>query len=244
MNYGWIPSLPDIRDYKYKIASPVQLPDVVDLRPFCPPVYDQGQAGSCTANALAGGIGFDLLKQNKPYFMPSRLFIYFNERAIEGTTGSDSGAQIKDGLKSINQLGVCDENVWAYDITKLTEKPSDEAYIAAKCNLINNYQMIGDGNLELMKQTLASGLPVIFGFTVFDGFESPDVASSGILNMPTEDESQLGGHAVLAVGYNEPDQRFIVRNSWGNAWGQQGYFTIPYQYIKTMATDFWVINAV
>jgi|SRR5665213_2050885 len=90
MNYGWIPSLPDIRDYKYIIASPVQLPDVVDLRPYCPPVYNQLQAGSCTANALAGGIEFDLLKQNKPYFMPSRLFIYFNERAIEGTTGSDS----------------------------------------------------------------------------------------------------------------------------------------------------------
>src|SRR5450759_909977 len=105
--YGWLPDLPDQRDYFY--AAPVEmagaLPISIDLRPQCPPVYDQGQLGSCTANAIAGAIEFDRMKQKLADFVPSRLFIYYNERVIEGTVRSDSGAMIRDGIKSVASLG-------------------------------------------------------------------------------------------------------------------------------------------
>jgi len=95
-----------------------------------------------------------------------------------------------------------------------------------------------------MKQTLAKGFPFVFGFTVYDGFESEDVYMTGVLNMPDASENVIGGHAVLCIGYNENDQRFIVRNSWGDGFGMKGYFTFPYEYMRTMASDIWVINAV
>jgi C1A family cysteine protease len=125
--YGWIPDLPDHRDHLYAAPPPrlTALPPSTDLRPQCPPVYDQGQLGSCTANAIAGAIEFDQMKQGQTPFVPSRLFIYYNERDIEGTVGSDSGAQIRDGIKSVAQQGVCPEPEWPYDITKFTEKPPD-----------------------------------------------------------------------------------------------------------------------
>src|SRR5690242_18162494 len=132
--YGWIPDLPDQRDHLY--AAPVEmlaaLPPSTDLRAGCPAVYDQGQLGSCTANAIAGAIEFDRLKQKLADFEPSRLFIYFNERTIEGTVGSDSGAQIRDGIKSVNKQGVCQDSDWPYDITKFTQKPPAKAYSDAK----------------------------------------------------------------------------------------------------------------
>ena len=244
MKYGWRRSLPDYRDFKFKITAPVELPPIVYLRPNCPKVYDQGHLGSCTANAIAGAVEFDLLKQSKTDFTPSRLFIYFNERLMEGTVNQDAGAEIKDGIKSISQAGVCDEVLWPYGISLLTTKPPQSIYDAAKCDLITKYEMIGTGNLDLMKQSLANGLPFIFGFTVFDSFQSLSTASTGIVNMPNPNENVLGGHAVMCVGYSEPDQRFIIRNSWGEKWGIKGYFTFPYEYMRTMASDIWIINAV
>src|SRR5580692_7685401 len=111
-SYGWVPDLPDQRDFMF--AAPVEnmaaLPPNVDLRPQCPKeVYDQGQLGSCTANAIAGALEFEMLKQRLNAFTPSRLFIYYNERVIEGTTATDSGALIRDGIKSVNSQGACPE---------------------------------------------------------------------------------------------------------------------------------------
>ena len=113
--YGWIPDLPDHRDRKFALSAPVPIPPAVDLRPGCPPVYDQGQLGSCTGNAIAAALEFERIKQGLPDFMPSRLFIYYNERAMEGTVASDSGAQIRDGIKSVNTQGDCPETLWPYD---------------------------------------------------------------------------------------------------------------------------------
>src|SRR3989440_2703094 len=110
--YGWIPDLPDQRDHLYAAPPPVvsALPPSSDLRPHCPPVYDQGQLGSCTANAIGAAIQFDRMKQNlSPNFVPSRLFIYYNERVMEGTVSTDSGAQIRDGIKSVAKQGACPE---------------------------------------------------------------------------------------------------------------------------------------
>jgi C1A family cysteine protease len=241
--YGWRVSLPDHRNLKYKIDAPIPLPQAVDLRPNCPPVYDQGELGSCTANAIAAAIEFDLMKQGKTVFTPSRLFIYYNERDIENTVSSDSGAEISDGIKSVNQIGVCDELLWPYDITQFAIKPPQTAYDAAKTDLITLYQTLDNNSLYMLKQCLAKGFPFVFGFTVYEGFEYDHVAVDGIVNMPDQFEQILGGHAVMAVGYDDTQQRAIIRNSWGSDWALNGYFTLPYQYLQTLASDFKVINA-
>ena len=245
--YGWLPDLPDHRDHYY--AAPVEraavLPASTDLRTQYPPVYDQGQLGSCTANAIAGAIEFDRLKQNATDFTPSRLFIYYNERDMEGTVNEDSGAQIRDGIKSIAQLGVCDEAEWPYNITKFTNKPSAACFKDALEHQALSYQRVTQ-SLTQMKGCLASGFPFVFGFTVYEGFESAAVAKSGDANLPAPGEKVIGGHAVLAVGYDDSKQRFTVMNSWGTGWGKKGFFTIPYAYLTddNLASDFWTVRIV
>jgi C1A family cysteine protease len=248
--YGWIPDLPDQRDHIYAaaITAPQQLPPSVDLRPQCPPVYDQGQLGSCTANAIGGAFQFTQLKEKLAQnWVPSRLFIYYNERSIEGTVSSDSGAQIRDGIKSVNQQGACPEDLWPYNIANFTDQPPANCYTVAAQNKVKTYQRIPQ-NLISMKACLASGYPFVFGFTVYDSFESQTVAQTGVVNMPAASEQVLGGHAVCAVGYDDSQQRFIVRNSWGTGWGQQGYFTMPYAYLTqahpVLASDFWTIRLI
>ena len=222
------------------------LPPSVDLRPGCPPtVYDQGRLGSCTANAIAAAFEFDLAKQKLDAFMPSRLFIYYNERVVEGTVESDSGAMIRDGIKSVAKLGVCTEESWAYEVSRFAEKPADDCYTAALDNQALSYQRV-PRTLDQMRGCLANGYPFVFGFTVYDSFEGREVAATGVVPMPGDGESILGGHAVLAVGYDDETQRFLVRNSWGPGWGQGGYFTIPYSYLtnRGLASDFWTISKV
>jgi C1A family cysteine protease len=245
--YGWVPDLPDARDHVY--AAPLMalgdLPATVDMRPNCPAVYDQGQLGSCTGNSIAGAVEFDLIKQKTTDFAPSRLFIYYNERKMEGTVGTDSGAQIRDGVKSVGQQGVCPETEWPYDITKFTNEPPPAAYTDALKTRATSYARV-PRTLQQMKGCLASGYPFVLGFTVYEAFESPDVASTGVLNMPQSSEQVLGGHAVLAVGYDDKSQRFIIRNSWGSGWGQKGYFTMPYAYLldENLSDDFWTIRLI
>src|SRR6266571_873545 len=213
--YGWIPDIPDQRDFLYA-APPAflrALPPRVDLRAQCPAVYDQGQLGSCTANAIGGAIEFDRLKQKLSDFTPARLFIYYNERAIEGTTGSDSGAQLRDGIKSVAKQGVCSETDWPYDIAKFTQKPPAKAYTDAMLDRAVAYQRLVQ-NLNQMKGCLASGYPFVFGFSVYESFESQQVAQTGHAPMPAPGEQQIGGHAVMAVGYDDTPQTLLVRNSW------------------------------
>ena len=246
--FGWVPDLPDRRDLMY--AAPphvaVALPPKVDLRPKCPKVYDQGQLGSCTGNAIAAAHEFDQMKQNPTgAFQPSRLFIYYNERQMEGTVDSDSGAQIRDGIKSVGQQGVCPESEWPYDISQFRTKPSASAFQdAAKYKAIL-YQRVAR-SLAQMKGCLASGFPWVFGFTVYESFESPEVARTGMVPMPGTGENTVGGHAVMAVGYDDLQDRFIVRNSWGTGWGLKGYFLMPYAYLldENLSDDFWTIRLV
>lgn len=246
--YGWIPDLPDQRDHFF--AAPVQLvgnlPSKVDLTSKCPPVYDQGALGSCTANGIGAAVQFDALKQKLKDPSPrSRLFIYYNERVIEGTVSEDSGAQIRDGIKSVNSDGACAESEWPYDIEKFTKKPPPSCYTSAKDYRALAYARV-IRSLSQMRACLASGFPFVFGFSVYESFESAAVTKTGVVPMPGAGEQVLGGHCVVAVGYNDAESRFIIRNSWGADWGKKGYATMPYAYLlsESLASDFWVIRLV
>lgn len=246
--YGWLPDFPDGRDLLY--AAPVELveklPSKVDLRKQCPPVYDQGQLGSCTANAIGAALEFDQMRQKQEAFTPSRLFIYYNERSIEGTVESDSGAQIRDGVKTVAKQGACREDpTWPYQISKFSQRPPKPAYTEGSQHQAIRYLRLSQ-TLGQLKGCLASGFPFVFGFTVYESFESPQVAKTGHASIPKANEALIGGHAVMAVGYDEARQWFIVRNSWGTGWGMDGYFTLPYPYLlqSSLSSDFWTIRAV
>jgi len=243
--FGYIPDLPDHRDRRLALAfDATPLPPVVDLRPHMPPVYDQGQLGSCTGNAIAAAVQYERMRQGiVDAVKPSRLFIYYNERVIEHTVGFDAGAQIRDGIKSVAKLGVCPETLWPYKIAKFATKPPASAYKAALAERAVTYARVMQ-SAAAMTSCLAKGFPFVIGFTVYDSFESSAVAKSGVVNLPGPQESVIGGHAVLVVGYDRPNQRFIVRNSWGTSWGQKGYFTVPFAYFANndLADDLWNIT--
>lgn len=242
-HYGWLPDLPDHRDLRYRSIAPraVTLPPSIDLAPDCSPVEDQGQLGSCTANALAGALEYLDTKAGQ-FADLSRLFIYYNERAVEGTVNSDNGAFIRDGIKTLAKQGVCPEVKWPYVISSFAKKPPKSCYTVALKHRIVSYHRIE--TVDEMRTCLSEGYPFVFGFTVYDAFESAAVSKTGTLNLPKKTEKVVGGHAVLGVGYNDKQKRFLVRNSWGPGWGKKGYFTIPYAYLgdRNLSDDFWTIR--
>jgi C1A family cysteine protease len=245
-HYGWTPDVPDQRDFVFAAARIATPPPSVDLRPGCPPVYDQGQLGSCTANAIGSAIQFEQIRQKEPKsFAPSRLFIYYNERVMEHTVGQDAGAQIRDGIKSVNHIGACPETDWPYVITKFTQKPPARAFKDARLGKALSYQRVVQ-TLDRMRGCLAEGFPIVLGISVYESFESRQVAKSGVVPMPAKSEKLLGGHAILAVGYHDAEERFIMRNPWGTSWGMKGYFTIPYAYLtdSNLCDDLWMIRMV
>lgn len=218
----------------------------IDLRPNCPPPYDQGQLGSCTANAT--GFCYQYARKKNgidPDFTPSRLFIYYNERTLEGTVNQDAGAQIRDGLKVIATIGAPPEEDWPYVVDQFAAQPPQWLYDVAKMDRALTYAQVPQG-IGAIRAVLASGLPVAFGFLVFPEFESAEVASSGMVPMPDTSEQPLGGHAVAIIGDDPDQQRVLVRNSWGEGWGIGGNFWMPYAYVAhpQLASDFWSIGTV
>jgi C1A family cysteine protease len=243
--YGWLPDLPDHRDKLFGAvhAPAARLPRRVDLRALCSPIEDQGSLGSCTGNALAGAVEFLERKDGvDPLVDVSRLFIYYNERVIEHTMTEDSGAMIRDGIKTLVKQGVCSERCWPYVIARFARKPSARCYKEARDHQVTAYARIE--SLDDMRACLADGFPFVFGFSVYESFESATVARTGVAPMPRRSEKLLGGHAVLAVGYDDVKRRFLVRNSWGTRWGMKGYFTLPYEYLadRNLSDDLWTIR--
>jgi C1A family cysteine protease len=230
--YNWRPDPPDFRDRKY-LRRLAEHPNHVDLRPQCPPIVDQGDIGSCTGNALAGALGFlEFASVGAAVFNPfSRLFIYYNERVAEGDPGYDGGANLRDGITTLAAQGACFEDMWKYSDSLTFIRPPVAAYQQALPHRITDYLALDNTVIAQLKDCLASGFPFVFGFTVYESFESPAVAQSGIVPLPLLSESPLGGHAVMCVGYDDMRRLFIVRNSWGTGWGDKGYFYLPYVYM-------------
>lgn len=256
---GWKRDLPDPRDHVY--SAPLgflqALPPIIDLQPAFA-IYDQGRIGSCTANALAGAVQYDRLKTGlNPNFVPSRLFIYYNERVMEGDPAGDGGAQLRDGIKSLQQQGVCPEPEWPYDDTpapfeggpfpvgsKPATQPPQTCYNDAANYVITSYQRLNQ-NLSQLQGCLAAGYPFAFGISVFDGWYK-QTPHPTVIPVPAQSDAVIGGHAILCVGYDNSKSLFKIRNSWGPNEGENGYFYMPYAYVTepTLASDFWVINAV
>jgi C1A family cysteine protease len=198
--------------------------------------------GSCTAHALAGAIEY-LEKRNwKPFIDVSRLYIYYNTRLREGTVDSDSGAMLRDGIKSLVDYGAVWEGWWPYDVAKFAARPDDRCYAAGLDHRLTAYARLE--TVDEMRACLAEGYPFVFGFGVYESFVSDAVAVTGIVDLPADTERLLGGHAVLAVGYDDRKQRFLARNSWGTGWGMHGYFTLPYAYLadRFLSDDVWTLR--
>jgi len=273
-SYGYIPDKPDNRDYVFKAVQKIeQLPSEVDLRQYCSLVRDQGQLGSCTAFSMATGLReFIEMKTTPPTPTPSGclskiltkilmnklfssvftllspLFLYYEERVLEGTVDYDSGATIRDGMKVLAKIGVCPEVDWPYNIKYFTQKPVELAYQHAPEFKIFVYARIL--TLDDIKAALAVGNGVVFGFLVFESFDTEQVAKTGIMPMPELGENILGGHAVFVCGYKDDPTwagggYLIIKNSWGDGWGDKGYFYMPYAFARNplYVNDIWTASS-
>lgn len=222
---------------KYKNFLKINLPDSVDLRNKMPPIYDQGQLESCTANALAACFEY----QEKNSFIPSRLFMYYNEKVIDN---DNSCTNLVDCIRSFQDNGICPENMWPYNVSKFKVKPYETCYNAA-----SKYKSLDVINIQhditSMKTSLANCYPFIVGISIYESFETKDVANTGLVPIPNiNKEELLGGHCVLVCGYDDSKQYWIVRNSWGSLWGDKGYFYLPYLYLfdSKLSSDLWNIT--
>lgn len=260
--FGWIPDVPDARDYtpdtpavkSLLVKKPSSLPSKTDLREWCSPVFNQGDIGSCTANAAAGMVEYYRKRALGKEGAVSRLFIYKATRDLMQTKG-DSGGYIRTTMGSLALFGCPPEKYWDY------EENIDKAPPAFCYSYALNYQAITyfrldekavgipskekDATLLEVKSTLASFMPAMFGFTVYESIRG---AQGGRIPYPARGESVLGGHAVLAVGYDDSMKigsctgAFIIRNSWGDEWGENGYGYLPYEYLLSgIAQDWWAL---
>ena len=242
-SFIWKTDKPDSRDYKYQVSAKVS-PNSVDLRKYCSTIENQGSLGSCTGQAIAGAIELLNKRNGKPTDV-SRLFIYYYERLILGTVNYDSGAYIRDGIKATNHYGVSLESLWPHDIRKFRQEPITEAKNDAMNRKVTRYERVTDFNGCI--DALSNGYPVTIGFNVYTSFMSASVGRTGNMPYPnTRRERLLGGHAVLLVGYDKTKKVFIVRNSWGTAWGAKGYFYMPFNVVTntSMSSDYWIIKSV
>jgi len=236
---------PKARAYATSRYGSQELPPKVDLRQHMTKVEDQSSVNSCTANALVGA--YEYLAKRILGFSGdvSRLFVYFNARKYDRIKG-DQGSTISGSIAVLEEMGACTEETWPYDPKLVNKRPADEAYEEAKQFLIEEAEEI-NVDLYAMKHCLAEGYPFAFGLLLFNSFDH--ARRQGIVPMPNLDTEEgrktHGAHAMLCVGYSDKSQAFIVRNSWGEDWGDKGYCYIPYNYMTDpdLCWDCWTIRA-
>ena len=253
---GWIPDRPDPNDQRRVtklFANPGPRPPSKDLSAKLPPAYDQGKVGACTANAIAAAVQYARRVHSKPDdFIPSRLFIYYQQRQIEGTTSLDAGGQLRDGIASVANVGVCSEADWPYDNVAGDESthvfppgaqatkspPASILQAAAKYRAISYEPLSQD--VAVLEGCIASGYPFVFGFNLYAAFDE----SFKALRKPQPDQQlPLAGHAAMATGYDQSKRLFRIRNSWGPNANDHGYFDMDYDYVlnSAWAANFWVV---
>ena len=252
---------PDSRDYVYS-PQPASLrkplPERVDLRRRCPPVQNQGRLFTCTAHAVAAAFHVAQRIQKMPAIIPSRSFIYYNERIIAHERRLRHTVTLRNAMKVAARTGVCPESLWRYSVAprEFIKKPPKKAFEAAARHKLERYYRIPIESmkrgvfLRRLKRCLADGHPFLLGFRVHPSFDNPPTGKwkNGIMPVPgkKKDDKATGGHAVMAVGYDDRKQAVLVRNSWGTDWGVKGHFWMPYSLISDpgFAHDFWTIRGV
>ena len=245
---GWIKDVLDTRDIQYKAGPNIVSKLQSDLRLYCSPVIDQGNIGSCTACATVALIQFVRNKQKYANWTPSPLFTYYASRLIENTVDIDSGASVRDAIKSTFKYGVAPELYWKYNTSKFKVKPPVSVWTEAVKHSTMQYQRIDNTNLNNLTSCINEGYPFVFGMNAYNSFISQKVASTGIVPIPNiKKESLLGGHCMLGVGYQTLNNvsHIIVQNSWGRNWGLAGFCMIPTSYLTNTnyADDFWTIRS-
>jgi C1A family cysteine protease len=243
--YGYKPDLFDHRDYKFAPKFGVsQLPPSTNNRAHIDWIYDQGAENSCVAQSSSSLIRYVRKQQNLPEIDPSRSFIYWCGRVVEGDQTRDQGMQIRTAMQVLSNSGYCSETLWGYYPSTIFAQPAVAVYDAASHNLVAEYVSINQNHADL-KSSLAEGKPFVFGMEVFTSMESAEVAQSGFVPMPTKTDEVLGAHAVLCVDYDDSKEAYFIMNSWGSGWGQKGFFWLPYNFIESqeLCSDFWTINS-
>lgn len=244
--YGTKRDRADPRDHYYSVARTVQLPDAVDLRAEMPPVYNQHHLNSCSAHAIAAALWFDARRRQRRAHSPSRLFIYYNERATEDVIDMNVPVSLRDGYKTVAKVGACAEPHWPYEVRRFRRKPLARCYEAAHEHRVIRYLRLRQ-SLRHMHSCLAEGFPFAVGLAVYKSFKSALVKRTGVVPIPERGQERcLGGHAMLVVGYMNDSRHFIVRNSYGKEWGDRGYCYLPYRYMldSNLAWDFWTVRRV
>jgi C1A family cysteine protease len=240
---GWMPALPDARAYAFAPKATQALPQSVDLRNKLPQVWNQGSIGSCVAHAVAAAHIAAQKKNGKAAVMPSRLALYFQARAVRGWQYQDSGCYITDAMKVTAKLGAANEKLYPYTTSKFTMKPPASVYKDALLRQTVEYQKIDSTKPAVIKAALAEGHPVVFGSTLY---ENHDKLVDNIMPDPDLTTSVIGGHAMTIVGYDDEKQLFLVRNSWGKTWGDNGHHWMSYRYITNLSLtdDVWILKSV
>ena len=244
--YRLSPDEYDERDYMYTTIDR-ELPTSYDLRTtYHIDILDQGDYNTCVANEISNALRYCLVKEHSLDFQPSRCFIYYFARLLDGTpTTDDNGTTIRSGLKAIARYGAPKEELCPYDSKYITHQPSKIAMQAGSQHVKNFKYIRISNNLNLIKQAITEGYPIIVGIQVYSSFEDEKTIESGNISLPNiNNEQMIGGHCVALYGYNDATRRFIMMNSWGTAIGQKGWFTIPYEYINNTALtfDLWTIR--
>ena len=241
------PQPEDMRDYVFDgYVQPMDMPDFVTLRNQMPDAIDQGKLGSCTANSASSYIQYLYRKYGIPVVIPSRLYIYYNARVLMSKTSphQDNGTTLRDTCKSIAKYGVCSEHMWEYNIRKFNTTPPLQCYKEGKLTPKIVYSAVKQ-DIDSLKSALILGFPIIFGMVIFSSFRSEIVGITGNVPIPkTIDETYIGSHALLIVGYDNVKRKFIILNSWSKHWGDQGYCEVDYDYIINpyLAGDFWTMQ--
>lgn len=232
---------PDRRDLYYPFVRDENPSDVVDLRQWCSPVEDQLHLGSCVGQAVVGAFELTVNKLYPDKFIDlSRLFVYYNARALEGITEEDVGAYTRDGIKAVNKWGVCSEIIWPYLIERFAYSPSIKSYEDAKNRIIKKYYRVN--NINDMVDALNSAYPIVISMNVYNSFYDLENPGRYVLAMPARSDEIIGGHAVTLVGYDLPKKLLLARNSFGSNWGLDGYFWIPFEYALRDVMDCWIFD--